>query len=194
MNTCLCDFCVNDLSFPPLKAQMSTRETCHFFFLFFLPFFYKIVWFCADAGVQWMRTGFSDSLEFASRWLQLSGKNKRQRAEGRTRTPPIFLCASGSRAHRLHCRHQRILWSERKYGSLHPSASHIASDLHRAAWFPLHIKVAVSYLQMLNPSTYGSGPDIGGFFGLAEGSTPAEDAHLVALDLNGNNPWKAFLE
>ena len=78
-------------------------------------------------------------------------KHKRQRAEGRARTPPIFFSASASRALRLHCRHQRILWSERKYGSLHPSASHIASDLHRAAWFPFHIKVAVSYLQMLNP-------------------------------------------
>ena len=131
----------------------------------------------------WIKTGWNDSLEFASWWLQLKGKNKHQWAEvgdddSQLFKPPIFPSTSGSQ-HRHKCKHQRALWFKRKYGSLHPPVSHVASVLNKAYWFPFHMKSSCFLSADVEPflniwiwSWYSS-------FGMAEGSNLAEDAHLV---------------
>lgn len=69
-----------------------------------------------------------------------------------------------------------------------PPVSHIASALHRAYWFPFHIKAAVSYLQMFSPSlAYGSGR---GMCGLGWQKGRLQQKTLICLDpdLKGNDP------
>lgn len=90
------------------------------------------------------------------------------------------------------CKHHRICGLKRKYGSLHLLLRTFPAICIEPLWFPLHIKVVVSYLQMFNPSsTYGSGHGMAVWAGRGLDSNGRHPS-VWTLDLNGNDAREAF--
>lgn len=140
----------------------------------------RSVWYYADGGVWWIRTGFNDSLEVASWWLQLKSKNKSQWAVVMMIHHYLNCLASSlllDHEHRLHLKHRRICGLKGNMARFTLCFTHCQCSTPSLA-ISFSIKRGFSYLQMLNPSLH-MGLVIVWRLVLAEGSTLTEDTHLV---------------